>query len=156
MVWETERDQLLQYRAPDDTDHAQETRTNEPASTYGKVRKPFDIVERTRLFALDIIDFSKVLYDSGWRSLGNQILRSGTSIGANMSESQQAESKDDFIHKVRMAAKEAKESRYWQSLCRDSPHLPYQEGMWEESDQLTAILSTILAKTLGNHPRRKR
>ena len=141
MISPTERARLLGVEPPS------EARAGEPLSEYGK-SKPYDIVERARLFALDIIDFSKIIYDSGWRPVANQVLRSGTSIGANLNESEQAESRADFLHKVRIAAKEAKEIRYWLSLCRDSPHLPYIPGMFEESDEIAAILSTIIARTI--------
>ena len=127
----------------------------EPMATYGKP-KPFDITERSRLFALEIIVFSKVLYDARWFSFADQVLRSGTSVGANMNEAQQAESRRDFLHKVRIAAKEAKEVRYWLSLCRDSPLLPYTPGMYEESDAIAAILATIIARTITNDPKRRK
>ena len=96
---------------------------HEPAATYGG-GEPYNIVERCRQFALEIITFTRVVREAGWRSLSGQIFDAGTSIGANMSEAQQAESRKDFIHKPRISAKEAKETRYWLSLCRDSPHLP--------------------------------
>jgi four helix bundle protein len=150
MTWGAERDALLNVAS--DTGA---TEVREPAATYGSA-KPYSIVERTRLFALEIISFTRVVRESGWRSLSEQLFDSGTSIGANMSEAQQAESRRDFIHKCRIAAKEAKETSFWLSLCRDSPHLPYTEGMYEESDALNAILATIIARAINNAPKRKR
>jgi four helix bundle protein len=56
--------------------------------------------------------------------LSRQLLKSGTSIGANAMEAQNAESKADFIHKMKIAAKEAEESQYWLWLCDYSPNYP--------------------------------
>lgn len=150
MSWEGERDAML-FIAPEG--HGGMVR--EPAAVYG-TPKPYNIVERSRQFALEIISFTRVVREAGWRSLSEQLFNSGTSIGANMNEAQQAESRKDFIHKCRIAAKEAKETRFWLSLCRDSPHLPYTQGLYEESDALNAILATIIARAITNDPKRKR
>lgn len=150
MTWSEERDELLETSLPGDENLAME-----PVASYGNP-KPYSIVERSRLFALEVIDFAKVLYDARWWPVGDQILRSGTSIGANMNEAQQAESRRDFLHKVRISAKEAKETRFWLSLCRDSPHLPYLSGIYEESDEITAILNTIIARTVANDPKNRK
>ncbi len=103
-----------------------------------------------------IIAFTRTLREAGWIGLSEQLFDSGTAIGAHMSEAQQAESRKDFLHKTRIAAKEAKESKYWLSLCRDSPHLPYEQGLWEECDQINAILGTIIKRTIENDPKRKK
>lgn len=71
------------------------------------------IVAKTFDFALDIIEFSEDLYETKKFSLANQIFRSGTSIGANVREAQNAESKADFTHKLKIAAKESDETEYW-------------------------------------------
>jgi TIGR02436 family protein len=71
------------------------------------------IVNKTFEFALNIIEFSEQLYKVNKYSLGNQIFKSGTSIGANVRGAQNAESKADFIHKIKIAAKEADETEYW-------------------------------------------
>lgn len=148
MTWAEERDEMLGVGKDGELGDVME-----PAGEYGHA-KPFNIVERARLFALDIISFSRVLHDARWWSFADQILRSGTSIGANMSEAQQAESRRDFLHKVKIAGKEAKETRFWLSLCRDSPHLPYTSGMYEESNAISAILSSIIARTIVNERKR--
>ena len=75
------------------------------------------IVELSTAYALRIIDFSEVLESKKKFVVAKQILRSGTSIGANVRESQNAESKADFIHKLKIAAKEASELQYWIELC---------------------------------------
>lgn len=78
------------------------------------------IVIKTFNFALKIIEFSEIFFDQKRFSLANQIFRSGTSIGSNVRESQNAESKSDFIHKMKIAAKEADEVEYWLLLCKHS------------------------------------
>jgi len=80
-------------------------------------RSPTDIQQRTFEFAKQIV----LLVDRLPRTLaateiGRQILRSGTSVGANMQEADAAESRSDFIHKVSIALKEARETRYWLAL----------------------------------------
>ncbi len=68
------------------------------------------IVDKSFQFALKIVEFTEVLEANRKFVLGKQILRSGTSIGANVREAQNAESKLDFIHKMKIAAKEADET----------------------------------------------
>ena len=75
------------------------------------------IVSKTIDFALEIITFCEVLEKNRKFIIANQLLKSGTSIGANVHESQNAESKADFIHKMKIAAKEIEETKYWLSLC---------------------------------------
>jgi four helix bundle protein len=77
-------------------------------------KKP-DITERTFKFALEIIKLTNTLSrdSSSAKILSNQLLRAGTSIGANVEEAQAAESKADFIHKYKIALKEARETKYW-------------------------------------------
>ena len=70
------------------------------------------IVDLTLNFALDIVEFSEQLEEKRKYVIARQILKSGTSIGANVRESQNAESTDDFIHKLKISAKEADETKY--------------------------------------------
>ena len=70
------------------------------------------IVEKTINFSLSIIRFCEVLEQERKYVIAKQLLRSGTSIGANVFEAQNAESKADFIHKMKIAAKEASETLY--------------------------------------------
>ncbi len=78
------------------------------------------IVKLSFEFALQIIDFVEKLESNRKFVIANQLLKSGTSIGANVREAQNAESKADFIHKLKIAAKEADESEYWLLLCQFS------------------------------------
>lgn len=71
------------------------------------------IVDLTYVFALKVIKFSEELRSFQKFEMASQIFRSGTSIGANIREAQNAESKRDFIHKFKISAKEADELEYW-------------------------------------------
>lgn len=75
------------------------------------------IVNKTLDFALDTIDFSEHFYNTNRFASANQIFKSGISIGANVREAQNAESKNDFIHKMKISAKEADETEYGLMLC---------------------------------------
>jgi four helix bundle protein len=68
-------------------------------------------------FSLKIIDFCDKLDELRKFNLSNQLFKSGTSIGANVREAQNAESKADFIHKFKISAKEVEETEYWLLLC---------------------------------------
>lgn len=70
------------------------------------------VVDKSFQFALQIVAFTKKLEDHKLYPLARQLFRSGTSIGANIREAQNAESKKDFIHKMKIAAKEANETEY--------------------------------------------
>src|SRR5574343_772968 len=82
------------------------------------------IVKLTFEFALEIISFSEEIRKTNRFEMASQIFRSGTSIGANIREAQNAESKADFIHKFKIAAKETDEIEYWLSLCKESEFYP--------------------------------
>nr|WP_299389140.1 four helix bundle protein [Allomuricauda sp.] len=78
------------------------------------------IVRKTFEFSLSIIDLFKDLKRNKEFVLSKQLLRSGTSIGANVNEATAAESKKDFIHKMGIAPKEARETKYWLKLLNKS------------------------------------
>ena len=83
--------------------------------------------------------------------VGRQLLRSGTSIGANYREANRAESKPDFIHKVGIAEKEASETVYWLEICEAAPLGDAGEvrALLKESRELLAIVTTIGRKAKG-------
>lgn len=81
-------------------------------------------MQLTFQFALDIIIFTENLESLRKYNLAKQLFRSGTSIGTNVREAQGAESKHYFIHKLKIAYKEAKETSYWPELCRTSENDP--------------------------------
>lgn len=92
------------------------------------------IVKKSFLFALEIIQYADTLETDRRYVISNQLLKSGTSVGANIWESQHAESRADFIHKLKIAAKEAKETEYWLLLCK------YSTGYLSISDKLEKLL----------------
>jgi four helix bundle protein len=110
------------------------------------------IVRLSFEFAKDIIAFTEQLEDQKKFNLANQLFRSGTSIGANVKEAQNAESKNDFIHKIKLAAKEADETEYWLMLCRESKNYPDCESLIQQISSIIRILSKIIAtaKTSAN------
>jgi four helix bundle protein len=109
--------------------------------------KPNVIVDKTLEFALLIIEFAEELEVKRKFVIANQILKSGTSIGANVREAQNAESKADFIHKMKIAAKEADETEYWLLLCRQSENYPNCENLQKKAADIIKILSKIISSS---------
>lgn len=101
-------------------------------------------------FSLEIIDFCEFLKNEKKYVLADQLLRSGTSIGANIHEAQSAESRMDFIHKLKIAAKEASETEYWLILCNRSNHLPSNTLLAEKVTSLQKLLSSIISSARKN------
>ena len=92
--------------------------TAEPPASYNARYKDNAIVNLTFDFALAIWDLSEDLQERKKFALSNQLFRSGTAIGALVREAQNGESLADFIHKMKVALKEADETEYWLILCR--------------------------------------
>jgi four helix bundle protein len=111
------------------------------------MKRPYDIKERTFLFATEIVNFStRVMAPSAVvRELSRQLLRSGTSIGANLEEADAAQSKADFRAKVSISRKEARETRYWlRLLVHADPRLKaVADPLQDEARQLYDILTAI-------------
>lgn len=106
-----------------------------------------DILERTIAYSVRIIKlYRKLEKDSVGRIIGKQLLRSGTSIGANVHEAQGGQSKADFISKISIAHKEARESAYWFRVIKEAELLSINRigELSNETDQLVKILSSIL------------
>ena len=103
------------------------------------------IAQLTFKFALEIIDFSEKLESKKKHVLANQILRSGTSIGACVREAQNAESRLDFIHKLKIAAKEASETDYWLQLCKYSKSYPNCDHLINQILSINKVLSKIIS-----------
>ncbi len=105
------------------------------------------IVELSVAYALDVIRLYRALeHDGAGRILGRQLLRAGTSIGANVQEAQGAQSKADFIAKMSIAHKEARESAYWLHLIRESGIIPAGRlaDIIPETARIIRVLSSIL------------
>ncbi len=107
---------------------------------------PFDLRERTTAFALRIIRMFVALPKSEEALvMGKQVLRSGTSVGANFREAHRARSKAEFIAKIGDCLKELDETSYWLELLTRSGIVPAPklESLHDETQQLLAILTTI-------------
>ena len=101
-------------------------------------------------FSVGIRNYCNALYSKRETAIANQLVRSGMSIGANISEAQQAESRSDFIHKMKIAAKEASETLYWLSICEKSNIAGYQQQLLKDLNELIAIISKIIITAKRN------
>jgi four helix bundle protein len=108
---------------------------------------PYDIRERTFQFAIRVIRAVRRLpKDPATRVVAHQLIKSATSVGANVEEADGAESPRDFIHKTSISRKEASESRYWLRVIR-ATMLDDEEiaALEQESDELVRIFSSMIA-----------
>lgn len=107
----------------------------------------WDIVERTAAFADRVVQLTLALPSNaaGWE-LGRQLVRSGTSVGANVEEAQAGESKADFRHKLRIARKECREAKYFLHRIANAQLVTpgRLQELIGEADQLLRILTTIV------------
>jgi four helix bundle protein len=113
---------------------------------------PFELRERTKLFGLRIVRmFVALPRTEEARVLGKQVLRSGTSVGANYREAHRSRSKPEFIAKLGDCLKELDETAYWLELLTESGIVPPPKlaSLQDETNQLLAILTTISKKTKG-------
>lgn len=104
------------------------------------------IQERSYQFALRIIKLCQWLRKNKQYEISGQLMRSGTSIGANVEEALAAHSRKDFLHKMSIASKEARETYYWLRLLRDADLLSAvrSEQIIMESEELMKILTSIV------------
>ena len=102
------------------------------------------ILELTLEFSLGIIKCTEELEKMKRFNLANQLFRSGTSIGANVNEAQSCESCSDFIHKIKIAAKEAEETKYWLTLCTKADSYPEPTRLIEKLKIIIKILNKII------------
>lgn len=118
-----------------------------PHPSHFKPEPRRDLGERSFNFALRIVRVCQVLDEKPGigRTLGKQLLRSGTSIGANIEEGFGAQSEADYLTKCSIACKEARETLYWLKLLGASETLPANRltELMQECDELVAILTTI-------------
>jgi four helix bundle protein len=107
---------------------------------------PYDIRERTLQFAVRVIQAIRRLpEDAATRVLAYQLVKAATSVGANVEEADGAESPRDFVHKMSIARKEARESRYWIRIVRASiVDNENWNSLQQESEELARILSAII------------
>jgi four helix bundle protein len=103
-------------------------------------------------FAFQVINYCELLQSQKKFIVSNQLLKSGTSIGANIMEAQNAESKADFIHKMKIAAKEAEETQYWLMLCSYSQGYPPAENLLQKLREIHNLLGKILSTAKRKSP----
>ena len=113
-----------------------------------------DIRQRTFAFAVRIVKLCHYLDESRGvaRTLGWQLLRSGTSIGANVEEAQAGQSKADFISKYAIAPKEAREAHYWIRLLGASETVPESRlpDLESELGEITRVIAAIIVSAKRN------
>lgn len=114
-----------------------------------KSNKPYDLEDRTLLFAKDVIEFvGKVPRNLANNEIAKQLIRSAGSVGANYIEANEALGRKDFLMRVKISRKEAKESCYWIKLLTVPASLvSNQEAMLQEGMELVKILSSIIEKS---------
>ena len=110
-----------------------------------------EVLELSIEFSLDIIVFCEQLESNRKFVIANQLLKSGTFIGANIFEAQSSESKADFIHKLKIADKEAKETEYWLLLCEKTESYPFNENLKSKLLSIQKLLSKIISSSKKNY-----
>jgi four helix bundle protein len=110
------------------------------------------ILKLTFDFSLLIIEYCEKLETEKKYVLARQLLKSGTSIGANSMEAQNAESKADFIHKIKISAKEADETQYWLMLCDYSKNYPDCKLLLGKLEEIQRVVNKILSTSKKKGP----
>ena len=110
------------------------------------------ILKLTLDFSLLVINYCEQLEAGRRYIIANQLLKSGTSIGANAIEAQNAESKADFIHKIKIAAKEADETQYWLILCDHAATYPDCKTLFQKLEEIQKVLNKILGTAKRKSP----
>ena len=105
------------------------------------------IVDLTLEFAIEVVKYCEVLELNKKYVIARQLLRSGTSIGANVREAQNAESKPDFIHKFKIAAKEAEETEYWLLICKNSKGYPDTDVLMGKIKSIQKVINRIIVSS---------
>lgn len=108
------------------------------------------ILKLTFDFAVDVVKYTEVLQNNRQFVIADQLLKSGTSIGANVKESQNAESKKDFIHKLKIAQKEVDETEYWLFLCNEVDSYPATDQLIKKLTEISKVLNKIVTTTKSN------
>lgn len=110
------------------------------------------VKEKSFLFAIEIVGLYKVLAERKEFVLSRQMLRSGTSIGANVREAEHAQSKADFIHKLSISLKEANETEYWLELLFETNYISELEfqNIKPKIIELLKLLTSIINTSKSN------
>ena len=115
-----------------------------------------ELEKRTKKFAVSVILFVEDLPKNRTSDvLGYQLLKSGTSVGANYREANRAQSRADFVHKIGIVEKEIAETQYWLELFEEVDHGDNvaRSGLLKESGELLAIFIAIGKSTRANKPK---
>lgn len=110
------------------------------------------VLKLTVQFSLMIIEYCELLDIQKKYIISKQLLRSATSIGANSMEAQNAESKANFIHKMKIAAKEADETQYGLTLCEFGTSYSNCNSLWPKSEEVQKLLNAILGSAKRKNP----
>ena len=103
------------------------------------------ILKESFEFALMVVKYSELLDENRKYVIAKQLVRSGTSVGANIKEAQNAESKGDFIHKLKISLKEADETEYWLFLCENLENYPNPKELIEKLNGIIKMLNKIIS-----------
>ena len=121
------------------------------ASTERIVMRKNELLEVTLNLALEIVAYCEVLESLKKFVIARQLLRAGTSVGAHAREAQGAESKADFIHKLKIAYKEVSETEYWLQICKYSESYPDPpKDLLHLKDSSSRLLGRILSTARKN------
>jgi len=107
------------------------------------------LLKKSFEFSLQIVDFVQEIKRLKHFELASQLVRSGTSVGANIVEAQRAESKKDFIHKLKISLKEADETKYWLRII-DLKIKKVDKELLKENEELIRLLVSIINSTKRN------
>lgn len=108
------------------------------------------ILKESFEFAIMVVKYAELLNEKRKYIIAKQLVRSGTSVGANIKEAQNAESKADFIHKLKVSLKEADETEYWLFLCENLENYPNPEGLIEKLNGIIKMLNKIISTSKNN------
>ena len=100
------------------------------------MEKKNEVLDLSFEFALRVIQYCELLEADKKYVIARQLLKAGTSIGANIREAQNAESQTDFVHKLKIAAKEADETMYWLELCQKAENYPKPDHLLQKVNSI--------------------
>lgn len=112
-----------------------------------ETKAPNIIADKTLDFGVKIVRFTESLQQARKFVVADQLLRSGTSVGANTWEAQNTSTPKEFVRALKIALKEAGETEYWLHLCRRSDSYIYDEALMNDLQEIKRILSKIVITT---------
>ena len=121
------------------------------------MKKDNILLDKSFAFAIRVVKLYRYLCDDKKEYiLSKQLLRSGTSIGANINEAQDAQSTNDFISKLSISLKESRESKYWIELLKETDYLTIKEAnnILEDLVEIIKLLVSIIKTTKENNAKK--